>query len=347
MRREREDKILYLSSKETEHLCSKLDSVAIMRDVFRLHASSQTLLPDEAYLGWTNSSGETVRSLNMPGYLGDSFHVAGTKIINGNIANPQRGLPRASGVTLLYDDTTVRIQCIMDSAYISSLRTASVTALATELCQGPEIHTLAVIGAGELAYAHITLLIKHFPSVRNLVLFDLDDARTGALEARVSTLLSTYEVTVQRATSARDAIRDAQLIVPVTTTTEGYIQFDWLQPGAILVNVSLDDVLPEVVFRAQKVFVDDWSLVKSDSRRLLGRLYRSGQISGPGELKPAQGRSIDAQLGEIVLKTSIGRDTMDDIILINPFGMAIEDIALAAHVYQAALDQQAGIWLDR
>ena len=97
------------------------------------------------------------------------------------------------------------------------------------------------------------------------------------------------------APSAEGAIRPAQLIVPVTTTTTGYIALDWLQPGAILVNVSLDDPLPEVALRADRLFVDDWPLVRADSRRLLGRMYRAGQIEGPDA--PAEPRASPSGQG--------------------------------------------------
>src|SRR6266699_6601033 len=96
-------------------------------------------------------------------------------------------------------------------------------------------------------------------------------------------MLEASEVVLQPTTTAEEAIRVAQLIVPVTTTTTGYIPYEWLQPGSILVNISLDDPLPEVVFKADKVIVDDWNLVKNDPRRLIGRMYRAGQIIGPGE----------------------------------------------------------------
>src|SRR5260370_1008247 len=128
-----EEKILYLSREEVLQACKHIDSIAIMYQLFKMHASGQTLLPDEAYLTWTNGKGENVRSLHMPGYIGGEVGMAGAKIINGNIANPKRGLPRASGLTVLFEDTTVRVACIMESAYISSLRTASVTAIAAEL----------------------------------------------------------------------------------------------------------------------------------------------------------------------------------------------------------------------
>jgi|GEM_PF-851350 len=348
----REDRVLYLSRKDVESASADIDSVAIIRELFKLDGSGQTILPDEAYLGWTNDQGEQVRSLNMPGYIGGSLNYAGTKIINGNIANPQRGLPRASGLTLIYDKTSVRINCIMEGAYLSSLRTACVTALSADIFKGREIESVAIIGAGVLAQAHIELLTKRLPHLCSICIFDLSRERIAALEAIVEPVLREHGVELQEAPTAKEAIEAAQLVVPVTTTTTGYIQFDWLQPGAILVNISLDDPLPEVVFQADKVIVDSWDLVKSDPRRLIGRMYRAGQIIGPDEPDEnvedrQQRRRIDAELGDILTGSKVGRDHLDDIILVNPFGMATEDVALAAHVYQKALKLNMGVWLER
>ncbi len=342
--------ILYLNRREVIQLCEGIDSVAAIREVFRLHGSGQTRLPDEAYLGWENGLGESVRSLNMPGYVGGSLNLVGTKIINGNIANPKRGLPRASGLTVLYDAISAQPTCIMDSSYISSLRTASVTALATELVKGPDIHNIALIGAGVLAQAHIELLVKRLRLLKDIYVYDFDEQRAHGLLRSVEPILRARNVEYHIAPSAEHAIRLAQLIVPVTTTTVGYIPFQWLQPGAIVVNVSLDDVLPDVVFQADSVIVDDWHLVKSDTKRLLGRMYRKGQIIGPDEEiegASADVRKVDAQIGELVTQAKVGRRTPDDIILVNPFGLAIEDVAIAGQVYQKALEQSLGIWLER
>ncbi len=350
MVRTSEHDILYLCRKEVEQLCEELDSVAVIREVFALHGSGQTILSDEAYLGWTNEANEQVRNLNMPAYVMGSFQMAGTKIINSNPGNPARGYERASGLTLLYDAITTRVRCLMDSAPISSLRTASVTALAVDLLRGKAIEGLAVIGAGVLAQAHISLLTKRLPMLRQIWLFDLDQERAEALQQRLAPILQAREVSLHLAVSAEEAIRQAQLVVPVTTVTQGYIPFAWLQPGTIVVNISLDDVLPDVVFQAIKVVIDDWQLVKSDSRRLLGRMYRDGQVIGPDdslEGMPANCRKIDAQLGDLALGRKTGREHEDDIILVNPFGLAIEDIACATRVYQQALEHNMGTWLPR
>jgi ornithine cyclodeaminase len=241
----------------------------------------------------------------------------------------------------------------MEGAYLSSLRTACVTALSADLFKGPDIECIAIIGAGVLAQAHIELLTKRLPHLRTIRLYDIRRESITQIKTTLAPLLQTHNVELAIASTAEDAIRPAQLVIPTTTTTTGYIPFDWLQPGTILVNISLDDPLPEVVFRAHKVIVDDWDLVKNDTRRLIGRMYHAGQIIGPDDTTTNNlpndqlKRRIDAQLGEVVLGSKKGRVHPDDIILVNPFGMSIEDVALATHVYQKALELNLGIWLER
>lgn len=350
MTRPNEEQILYLRREHVEQACARIDGIAVMRNVFALHGDGKTILPDEAYLSWTNLEGESVRSLNMPAYIDGDFPYAGTKIINGNIANPRRGLPRASGVTLLYNSITARIICILEAAYLSSLRTACVSALSVDLVKGHEITTAAIIGAGVLAQAHICTLAQSLKKLKTIYIYDIDPQRIALLQKDLNTQPEISHLTLRPATTAEKAIREAQLIIPTTTTTTGYIQASWLQPGSILVNVSLDDPLPEVVLQAEKVIVDDWSLVKNDSHRLLGRMYRAGQICGPDDTLDTttqHPRRIDAQLGELVLGKKAGRDTLQGNIFINPFGLAIEDIALASHVYLVARELGIGTWLPR
>ncbi len=349
---EQNNSLLYLSRREVELACRDVDSVAIVKEVFRLHATGQTVLPDEAYLGWTNEQGEQVRNLNMPGYLGGSWQCAGTKIINGNNNNAVRGLPRASGLTHLFDSISGRIICIMEGAYISSLRTASVSLLAAELFAGREITCAALIGAGVQAQAHIELLVKRrllYPSLRQIILFDIVEERAAKLHSTLLPELEAAGIDFTIVPTAEEAVRRGQLLVTVTTTTTGYVRYDWLQPGAVFVNISLDDPLPEVVLRADKVVVDDWTLVRNDTRRLLGRMYRAKQILGPDEPEDSAHpcRRIDAQLGEIITGQKVGREKDDEIILVNPFGIAIEDVALASIVYQEAQKRGSGIRLAR
>jgi N-[(2S)-2-amino-2-carboxyethyl]-L-glutamate dehydrogenase len=127
------------------------------------------------------------------------------------------------------------------------------------------------------------------------------------------------------------------LIVTVTTTTTPYLRHEWLQPGALLVNVSLDDPLPEVFLRADKLFVDDWNLIAADEHRLLGRLLREGTIA----------RADDTELGRLLAGAQHGRSHPDEIVVVTPFGLAIEDLAVAKQVYAFATASGLGTNFDR
>jgi ornithine cyclodeaminase/alanine dehydrogenase-like protein (mu-crystallin family) len=325
------DTLLYLSESDVVAALDHVDVVGAVAAALAAHGRDETTLPEEAYLQWEHE-GETLRSLSMPGSI-DSC--PGVKIINANPANPSRGLPRASGLTLLFDPATARPLCLMEGARISCLRTAAVTAIAAELLAAPRIERLAIIGAGALARCHLQLLAPRLPHLREVRVHDHDRERTATLDAKHSLVVCD---------SPDEAVRDADLIVTVTTTTTPYIRYDWLKAGTLLVNVSLDDPLPEVFLRADKLFVDDLKLVAADEHRLLGRMLREGTIvkrAGQGA------RAIDGELGQLLASGRRGRTRAEEIIVVNPFGLAIEDLALAKHVYAYARASGLGTSLDR
>ena len=317
------DTILYLSGEDVAAALEHVDAIAAVAAALEAHGRGETILPPEAYLGWERD-GEALRSLCMPGCLDST---PGVKVINGNPANPTRGLPRASGLTILFDPATAQPVCVMEAARISCLRTAAVTAIAAELLAAHPVERLALLGAGALARCHLRLLPPRLLDLCEIRVHDVEPARARALEV---------EIPLVACDSPEEAIRGAELVVAVTTTTAGYIRHAWLNPGALLVNVSLDDPLPEVLLRADKLFVDDWGLVAADEHRLLGRMIREGTIG-----------AADGELGELLAGRRPGRTHPEEIVVVNPFGLAIEDLALAQEVYRHAAATGLGTSLVR
>ena len=332
----RADTILYLSGSDVARALKGIDIVEAVARALTAHGRGETLLPAEAYLAW-DRSGESLRSLAMPGRVNGC---PGVKLINANPANHRRGLPRASGLIVLFDPETARPSCILEGGRISCLRTAAVTAVAADILAAQPIERLALLGAGALARCHLELLPSRLPALREIRLYDLDPARAARLRER------TADPRLVVCHSAEQAIRGALLVVPVTTTTSGYIRCDWLQPGALLVNVSLDDPLPEIVLRADRIYVDDRTLVAQDERRLLGRMIRAGQIRDRGDAAGAA-RAIDGELGQLLIGAVEGRTRPEEVILVNPFGLAVEDIAVARDVHRRALELGLGAALER
>jgi ornithine cyclodeaminase len=326
---------------------STIDVLAVVAETLRLHSENRVSLPEEAYLPWRSPGGAANRCLAMPGAVDfDDGFAVGLKTINASLGNIAGGLPRSQGFTLLLDEETARPRLLMEAAHVSALRTAAVTALAAQTMGRKGMSSMGLIGCGTLAMAHLKLLADTVPTLTEVRLFDMDPARAAKFRDEVASSLPGQRIEV--VPTARECVTDADLVVPVTTATEGYIPYDWLTPGTLVSNVSLDDLLPDVVQRCDVLVVDDWDLVSGDRRRLLGRMYHAGDLLPPSGIVVGQtggpstaARKVDATLGEVVSGAHRGRGEDTDIVVCNAFGMAILDIAVAYRVAAAA--ERAGI----
>jgi ornithine cyclodeaminase/alanine dehydrogenase-like protein (mu-crystallin family) len=342
--------INYLNEAETRQICEHFDPLEVVRRALIQHGREETVLPPEAYLGWRAPDGASARSLSMPAMLrgGDpSQYTIGAKLINGSLGNVARGLPRASGLTMLFDPLTARITTVMASQHLSALRTACVSVIAAQELVTADVVTVGVIGAGVISRAHIELIARFLPAVTHIALYDHDSRRAKQLVTELTDTLLLSGASTTVASSAEDAVIGANLVIAATTTTTGYLDYECFSPGTVIVNVSLDDVLPDVVQRADLVFVDDWSLVRDDQHRLLGRMARAGQLVGPRDAAVPGARRVDAELGQVLAGHHPGRTRPEQLILVNPFGMALEDLALAAEVARVAERLGIGLRLTR
>lgn len=338
------DTIRYLTRSDVMIAAAEVDSVAVVRSALVEHACGRTTLPDEAYLPWSAHDGSFARSLALPAAVWTDAPSIGIKIINSSLANGTYGRPRAQGLTLLFDRDSARPVAIMEAAYLSALRTSAYSVLSVLLLGARQPEQVAIIGNGVLGESHVRLLGQTFPSLR-FSLYDQFEHRRDDLTAA----LRSDGFDCRAAASAKEAVLDAEVVVATTTAVEGYIPFAWLAPGAVVAHVSLDDVLPDVVQRADLLVVDDWHLVSADDRRLLGRMYRTGELCGPqGQTHRSTGsgaRRVDATLADIVIGSHPGRTDAGQIVLSNPFGMGVLDVALAAEVLRAAQRQDIGTML--
>jgi N-[(2S)-2-amino-2-carboxyethyl]-L-glutamate dehydrogenase len=337
--------LLYLSEDDVEKACLEVDPLSCVAQALARRAAGQVQLPDEAVLRWTPRGGGMARTLNMPGLIAGPVPILGTKIINASTENPSRGLPRAAGLTLLFNPVTARPEAILQGAAISARRTAAVSTLAARHLQPARPQVLGLIGAGPIAKAHAMLMAEHL-EVERVLVCDAVDGRAAALARVLRDESPTLEA--RAVGDPEELVRGASIVVAATTTTSAYIRYEWIQPGSVVVNVSLDDVEEEAYLRADRLYVDDWGLIVADTQRLLGKLARAGKIAGPGEAGPGEagGRAVDGTLGQLVSDACPGRDDDHQIILVNPFGMAIEDLAIASRVYEIALLRNYGLFLD-
>jgi ornithine cyclodeaminase len=327
------DDLWYLSHSDVSALLREIDPVEVAEQTLRAHAERRTVLPDEAYLSWCTPLGHSARSIAMPGCLYGTETLTGVKVINASLGNTGRDLPRASGLVILFDPETARPRCVLDAALISATRTAAVSAVAIGVFARPTSRSLAVIGCGQLAAAHLDLLLTRSEAIEWVRVYDLN---RSAAEAFAAAQTARHGISLEVTSSAREAVAGAGIVILVTSLIgEGYLPSSWLAADAVVLHVSLDDLLPEVVLGADTLVVDDWGLVSTDTRRLIGRLHRAGQICGPGE-QPGPGvRAVDGELADY-LPGGTGVPAAGGLTVVNPFGMAIQDVALAGRIVDVA-----------
>jgi ornithine cyclodeaminase/alanine dehydrogenase-like protein (mu-crystallin family) len=342
------ESFLYLNRADVDRALADLDAVAVTAEAHKLHADGRTVLPPECYLSWTTPRGHPARSLAMAGRLVTASAPTGVKVINGSLGNVAAGLPRASGVTLLFDSETAQVTCMLEAARISSVRTAATSMLAFLEFGRAERAALSIVGAGVIGGAHLDLALGRLPELATVYVADADPLRADALVRDRAGQLASAGVACE-VLPVREAVSRGDFVVTATTATEPYLEHAWLREDAVVSNVSLDDLEPRVYYDAQLLLVDDWNLVQLDEHRLLGRLYRAGEIGAPGE--PANGarRSVDGELGQALRgdPAILDKRSGGGIVVLNPFGLAIEDIALAAAVEAVAREQGFGRWIER
>ena len=140
-----------------------------IEEVFRLHARGDYVLPTKAVLRWGDVASEMSRGrINaMPGYVGGRFDMAGVKWIASFPANIDRGMPRASGVTILNDPATGVPVAVIDGTLISAMRTGAVSGVASRHLAREDAGVVGIIGAGVQSRTQLMAITVARPAVRD------------------------------------------------------------------------------------------------------------------------------------------------------------------------------------
>ena len=243
----------------------------------------------------------------MPAYTGSAL---GTKLVAFYPRNT--GVPTHHAKVLLFKPETGEPLVTMDGRLITEVRTAAVSAVATQHLASPDASVLAIIGSGVQAHSHLEALrlVRDFREVR------VWSPRRAAAFAR--------EHGVSAATSAEEAVRGADVVVTATTSPTPVLSGGWLSPGAHINAVGA----PRPDWRELDDEVLERSRVYVDSRE--AALEESGDVIAAGE--------IFAEIGEVVSGARPGRRSAGEITLFKSLGLAVEDVATAELVYHKALD---------
>jgi len=244
----------------------------------------------------------------MPALAPDGL---GLKAVTFYPSNAERGIPTHMATIFLVDPQTGTPLAIMDGRLITEMRTAAVSAAATKLLASPDAKVLGILGSGVQARSHVEALsfVRQFEETR-VWSPTLEHAERFAQEIGAT------------ATSVEEAVRDADVIVTVTSSKAPVLKGDWLKPGCHVNAVG--------ACRPDWRELDDEAMKRSivfvDSRE--GALKESGDVI----LSAAK---IHAELGEALAGKVPSH--ANETTIFKSLGMAVEDVAAATLVYHSYL----------
>lgn len=265
--------------------------------------------------------------LTMPAYIHGADYYA-TKLVGFYEENPDRGLPTINAQIVLTDAETGLPLSFMDGTHVTSARTGCVGGIATRALAVDPVR-VGVFGAGTQARWQVRA-IAAATEVESVRVFSPSDSKYDC----AADLDNELDVNVSAVDSPEETVAEATVVVCATTSTSPVFPGHVLDPGTLVVGVGsfrsdMQELDRRTFERATRVFADVPEEVAETGDFLSSNLNES-------DLVPF-GR---------VLEEAIGRESVDEIIVVESVGSAVFDAAAAATVYDLAVEEGVGKTID-
>jgi alanine dehydrogenase len=324
---------IVLTRNDVRRVLRMPDCIAAVERGFLRHAQRRTIPP--GILGaHVAGGGFHIKSAGLLDAVGGRPVFAAK--VNANFPdNPDRnGLPTIQGVIALFDASDGRVLALLDSIEITSMRTAAATAVAAKYL-APSRATVTICGCGEQARSQLRALTC-VRDVERVVAIDVHGARASRFARDMSDELS-IEVTTAREPS--EAPADTTIWVTCTPARRWILGRSHVAPGAFVAAVGADnpekqEIEPELM--ASSVVVAD----------ILEQCATIGDLHHAIAAGVMRRDDVRAELADVVSGEKRGRVSDDEIVIFDSTGTALQDVATAALVYEAAMATGVGLTID-
>lgn len=284
----------------------------------------------------------------MPSYQPGADAGFGLKAICIMPANPAAGLDSHQGIVLLSSQETGEPLAVLNASAVTEIRTAAVSAVATQALARPDANVLAIIGTGVQARSHLQAIAASRP-LTEVRIAGSRPGRAAALAELGPGLLTELGAdlagempAIMACDSAREAVAGAGIVVTATSSPVPVLERGWLAAGTHVnaVGACLPQAreLDSATVVSAALYADSRESVLAESGDY--RLADAEAAIGPGHIR--------AELGDLLagLAPGQGRRDEQEITVFESLGLAIEDLAAAAAAYRAARGSGDGLWVD-
>jgi thiomorpholine-carboxylate dehydrogenase len=218
-------------------------------------------------------------------------------------------LPTHMAIIALFDPKTGEPLALMDGRYITEMRTAAVSAVATDALAASDANVLTLLGAGVQAAAHLEVL-RHVRPFAEARVWNHHREKGEVFAAKHGI----------KAMEIEEAVRGADVVVTATSARTPILKGEWLKPGAHVNAVGASR--------------PDWRELDDDAMKnvLIVDSYEGARKEAGDVI--LSGATPFAELGEIL--NGIKGIEPGVTTVFKSLGMAVEDVAAARLVYEAA-----------
>jgi ornithine cyclodeaminase len=327
---------LMLSRADVKRCLDMTEAIEAMRLAFGALSAGQAQAPQRTAIGLADQG----IALLMPSLLQTvREHAFGLNVVTVMPQNPPKNLPRISASVLLLDGATGKTQAILEGGWLTAMRTGAASGLATSLLGRQDADVLAIFGAGAQAPTQV-LAIHAVRPLHEVRVVNRNDEHYRPLVARLHALLGPTCPAIRRAATAREALAGALLVACATTATAPLFRWSEVARGAHINAIgtftpAMCEVDAETLAHA-RIVVDERVAALIEAGDLLQALA-IGRIAGA---------ETWIELGELVRGARPGRQAAEEVTIFKSVGIAVQDVAVALHVYARARELGIGIEVD-
>ena len=325
-------KVLMINQSEVRRLLPMNECMEVMAATLKAVAEGNAILPLR-HIMWLP---EKVGALGtMPAYLG-SIGMMGLKVVSVFPGNHGTEFDSHIGAVMLYETKHGQLLAIVDASEITAIRTAAVSGVATQALARKDASDLTIMGSGVQATTHLAamLVARKIDRVR---VWSRNHQSAKAFAERES---RRHDISIVAVEDGRESVAGADIICTTTSSASPVLYGDWVQAGshinAVGSSVAFTRELDTAAIVKSRLFVD----------RRESTVNEAGDFLIPKREGAINDDHIKAEVGEILLGTSRGRESDEEITLFKSLGLAVEDVASAHHVYRKAIERNIGLAVE-
>lgn len=311
---------LVLSKGDVEKLLDMREAMAAVEAALK----KPFTMPPKVYLNVPKGDFRTMPCYQEP--------FVSLKFVNVHPNNPKRfGLPTVMATIILCRAENALPLAVMEGSRVTAYRTGAIAGIATKHLARKNARVLALIGAGVQARTQLLAIAQARPIEECRVY----DSSRDAAEKLAEEMKPIVGRDVRVTSSAEEAVSQADVVSTCTPSRKPVVINEWIEEGCHINAIGADapgkQELDSEILRRARVVVDD-----------VKQAVHGGEINVLVKKRLFSEEDIAATIAEVVKGKRV-RTSERDVTVFCSTGLAIQDLAVAALVYEKALKRKIGV----